>query len=345
MGQIPFGQRLKAFISTLILALIITAFIGVFDFMMIGPALRQIAARSYPTTTGNIVSSEIETSTDSDGSSHRPRITFSYEVNGQMYESSTWRYGDLGLSDSTYAREIIDTYPSEKQVTVHYNPVRPRDAVLSTEIDGTDRFAVLFLSIFNFLTLGAWCLCLFWLRLLVFNPPAGGLRLIQRGAAIHVRMPRIGPVLAAAMGFGGVCFVSVFIAGFLMHMAPPVWFIYSVWVVALLAAIGTYLWRSLALAGGGADLIVDATNRVLSLPPIAGRKERAEVAFDAVRSIEIKSQIEHSSEGSSRTWAPMLIVRDGGSTRREKAADFYSEPRARGFAQWLRQQIGHAGPS
>jgi hypothetical protein len=99
---------------------------------------RQQADNSltWPSVIGSVVSSAVETrrSTDSDGhtsTSHYPRITYEYDVQGHRYRSDRFAFGGL-VSSGGYAgaQAVVDRYVPGNQIRVYYNPQQPSEAVL-----------------------------------------------------------------------------------------------------------------------------------------------------------------------------------------------------------------------
>lgn len=343
MPNTPLNQRLKTLLGALLTAIIATGVIGPFDYFFLGSIVGQLRTQSYPTTTGTILHSSVETTADSEGgNSHRPEITFAYEIDGKNFESSAWRHGNLGLSDPSYAEEIVARYSPGSEVIVHYNPNQPDDAVLSTELDSSDAFLMLFMTVPNLLIAGAWGLFCYWLRVFITDPPAGGVKIIERRDEIRARLPRLLPIVAFAGGVIGVPFVSVFIAGFALHMAPSFEFVYGVWIVAPVAGAAAFAWQAFALSRGEADLIINRRHRTLSLPPVGDRSHRLDLPLDHVRAVRVRGELSASGESTQRYFAAHLTVAsaDGAGSRDELAARFTTRTRADGFSEWLRGQVG-----
>ncbi|MDY7109627.1 MAG: DUF3592 domain-containing protein [Planctomycetota bacterium] len=320
---------------------------GVFDGFIAHTIYRQSRAESFPTTTGLVSGAEItsETSTDSDGHSsttYRAEISFRYDVDGRTYASDTYRYGAMGSSDRSYAESVAQRYPVDSEVTVHYNPRDPSDAVLETGVGGMEMFLILFLTPFNLV--GLWLLAMVGgsIRRRMTRPPAGGVPLVQRGGITHARLPRFSPLTTAGATALGLSFISIFIVGFGTGMDPPPWVIWTVWGVVLIPAIVVYFWRTFLVGSGAKDLVIDEDSRTLSLPQTFGRKVDIIVPFDAVTELDVEEIIHRSSKGgTSYTYAPRLIRTDEeGATHREKLADWHDQQRADGFIAWLKDRLG-----
>jgi len=97
------------------------------------------AAQAWPTTTGVVLDSFVETATSYDSTSNAettsftPRVTYEYEVNGQRYRSDRLKTSDgffrAGLLPGS-AEAVVARYPAGAQVFVYYNPANPHEAVL-----------------------------------------------------------------------------------------------------------------------------------------------------------------------------------------------------------------------
>lgn len=98
-----------------------------------------IASLSWPSVTGTITNSSIETRLNDDRAKHHlPIIVFIYQVEGAEYRSSrikTWRILDGKQSGSTPSSKTnaeyhVKKYPKGKQVDVYYSLNNPEKAVL-----------------------------------------------------------------------------------------------------------------------------------------------------------------------------------------------------------------------
>lgn len=82
----------------------------------------------WPSTMGSVVMSTIERRSSNDGDTDYPVVQYSYQVNGQAYQSTKRAPGpEVG---GTGARGVVARYPAGAQVMVFYNPQNPSDAVL-----------------------------------------------------------------------------------------------------------------------------------------------------------------------------------------------------------------------
>jgi hypothetical protein len=89
------------------------------------------ASESWPTTEGQVISSEVDHSSDAEGGdSYQPQISYRYEVDDQTYEADRIRFGQNSYSSSRQAEAEANRYPVGRQVEVFYEPGRPENAVL-----------------------------------------------------------------------------------------------------------------------------------------------------------------------------------------------------------------------
>jgi hypothetical protein len=174
----------------------------------------QVAAATFTTAPGMVVSSKIDTSSDSESTTVRPAIKYTFVVNDKEYVSNQYSYGDFGSSDARYARTAVNSCPPGKAVTVYYDPANPSDSVLSFEASTATNFMLMFLQPFvavGLVMIGK----TIWVpighaRLQHFlradcRPPWripqwGVLRPCPGGACIQQRASRVGTALAWGIG-------------------------------------------------------------------------------------------------------------------------------------------------
>lgn len=121
--------------------LISLPFILVGAFMAVDAMMRLHWARAstgWPVTTGEITLNELTETTAMDGSgTFRLRVQFSYEVEGEPYEASTYTFGPQSTANGGRAKALQESYSRTPTVPVYYNPKRPSQAVLQPgEDDG-----------------------------------------------------------------------------------------------------------------------------------------------------------------------------------------------------------------
>ncbi len=107
------------------------------------------ASLDWPTVSGTVLSSQVDEDYDSeDGYTYYPRVTYQYNVDGQVYESDRVFFGaDNTPEEDAYA--IVAQFPAGSMVTVYYNPDKPKQSVLMPG----DEYAPGFLIIFGVISL------------------------------------------------------------------------------------------------------------------------------------------------------------------------------------------------
>ena len=108
-----------------VLVILNVVFLGIIYFMR----RRMAVVSQWPSTMGTVIMSTIEWRSSSDsGSTAYPVVRYSYQVNGQPYQSYKLAPGpEVG---GTGAQKVVAKYPSGAQVLVFYNPQNPSEAVL-----------------------------------------------------------------------------------------------------------------------------------------------------------------------------------------------------------------------
>jgi hypothetical protein len=138
--------------------------------------LRKITAcRRWPTVTGKVMRTSIESITVDDdseaGRSHRePRETtytgatvrYAFSVAGHDYQSTRRHVGRPILFGGTRtAARVLAKYPPNSQVMVHYNPANPAEAVLEPTNLGNVYLALTGVVMFG--GIGLLMMCSLWL--------------------------------------------------------------------------------------------------------------------------------------------------------------------------------------
>jgi Protein of unknown function (DUF3592) len=86
----------------------------------------QRGSKRWLQTTGEMLESNVEE--DSDG--WRPRVRYSYVVQGKRYANERLYFHLSNSSTERAATKHLSPYPVGKTVPVYYNPRHPEDAVL-----------------------------------------------------------------------------------------------------------------------------------------------------------------------------------------------------------------------
>ncbi len=110
-------------------------FNGVLLGIVIYTRRKAAQASNWPTTTGTVKVSTIETRSDSEGgTTEYPVVIYNYNVIGREYESRRVYPGPQW--GGTGARKVVARYPAGSQVQVFYNDQNPSEAMLENKAPG-----------------------------------------------------------------------------------------------------------------------------------------------------------------------------------------------------------------
>ncbi|OGV59747.1 MAG: hypothetical protein A2X45_16585 [Lentisphaerae bacterium GWF2_50_93] len=127
--------------------LFFTAFLliglGVFYAIGIVPARKMLEAEKWNKIPCRIISGDVASHSDSDGTTYSINILYAYEINGTPYKSN--RYSFMGGSSSGYdgKKKIVDSYPAGSSATCYVNPEDPSDTVLKRGFSAEMLFGLL----------------------------------------------------------------------------------------------------------------------------------------------------------------------------------------------------------
>ncbi|HOP98860.1 MAG TPA: DUF3592 domain-containing protein, partial [Verrucomicrobiota bacterium] len=104
--------------------------LGFFYVMFLRPVFKIVSARNWTKVPCTVVSSEVGSHHDSDGTTYSVSILYRYEIDGREYKAN--RYDFMGGSSSGRAgkEEIVRRHPPGHRTFCYVNPSDPTDAVL-----------------------------------------------------------------------------------------------------------------------------------------------------------------------------------------------------------------------
>lgn len=107
-------------------------------------ARRSTQAAAWPTAPATITNLEMQTKSDSDGSTYEVKVQYTYAVDGVPYEGSRLAFG-YGASSGPEAHQEIHRKLSEaKAVAVRYDPDNPSVSCLSFGLHRSIRITLAF---------------------------------------------------------------------------------------------------------------------------------------------------------------------------------------------------------
>jgi Protein of unknown function (DUF3592) len=126
--------------------------------------LRADSAADWPTTTGKIVSVQVEELEYGATTQWFPRVVYQYTVNGRTLVNTQLTAGQQPhWRNRTDAERFLERYVAREKVLVYYRPENAAQAILEPRRGGRTQ-PMLGLGI-ALVALGLWCLALYdWLR-------------------------------------------------------------------------------------------------------------------------------------------------------------------------------------
>jgi hypothetical protein len=121
--------------------------LGWFSYSVIGD-VKAILTKSWPSTNGTVINSEVKRGTSSKGSpKYSPEISYYYQIGAMTYRSN--RYSStIARGTSQWARQIVNKYPSGAKLTVYYNPKKQNDSVLDPGLQSDNYWMTLLSGFF-----------------------------------------------------------------------------------------------------------------------------------------------------------------------------------------------------
>jgi hypothetical protein len=100
--------------------------------------MKTAASRSWPSTTGTVVSAEVRStpvsrSAPADAVAYMPVFRYEFDVNGMRFTGDRQSFGRMSYATPQEAELHLDGFPQGKQVDVFYNPAKPEDCVIERE--------------------------------------------------------------------------------------------------------------------------------------------------------------------------------------------------------------------
>jgi hypothetical protein len=316
--------RRSSFGGLLFFTLFWCALTGVFVGFIAHSFWRSADAKlRYVPTTGTILSSQVTSSSDSDGTTYGFGVRYRYIVSGQTFESDRYAFGAGKSSDGhKRASELVRRHPVGSTFTVYYDPAKPQEAVVDLKVDPTMLFMLLFMQPFVLVgvgMLGAVVTFPFRRRSLnrflqkpadvPWQIPTWGT--LERGFGGFTLTPRrgvTGALIALLFGWGLASFISIFVVGFLFggfaHPRPGV----IGGAIGLAVSIGVLsAVFSVRSQKKRARLVIDPTAGLIKL---TSPLRQVELAFDEVAGWSLKQILNPRNvkqEGQS-AYVPLLSI-------------------------------------
>ena len=302
------------------------------DIFLAYSAVRQCLAYSYASADGTVVSTKIESSSDSEGgTTYTPQVHYTYSVNGRQFQADRISYLFVSSSHQA-AQNVVDRFPAGQALTVYYNPASPGDSVLVRGIDGMHLFVGLFILLANFMAIGAWyAFCSqvgpgkrvrHWLHF----------RVRDNGLKTNLTIYTLPPLLAFGIGSGTVAFFMIFVVGLGMSILPVFWLALAGWLVVL--AAGIFAW-----------FLAFRWARVLEFDRLSGRLELSQsgapriLSTAEVREVVVDESSTKDSEGNVKSrYSTCLVCPGNGPDAPEERIELCTWS-GQDLAEWVRAWV------
>ena len=134
------AQRLGGILFSLIFFLAGGAF---FYGMAVQPYLQSVAARTWVETPCRVVSSEVKSNHDGDGTTYRPEIHYVYRVQGREYHADRYQFLRFSSSGRADKAAVVARFPRGKHTVCYVNPKAPAEAVLDRNFASAGFFTLI----------------------------------------------------------------------------------------------------------------------------------------------------------------------------------------------------------
>jgi len=142
-----------SFFLTLFFGLFLAVGVAILGYGLHSMDLARRAA-SWPTAQGTITASDFVVDTDSDGTTYRAKVSYTYNALGRALTGDRIAFGYMASSGETFHREIHGALPVNATVAVRYDPSAPERAALSYGVNRSIKFLLMFGAVWTMFTLG-----------------------------------------------------------------------------------------------------------------------------------------------------------------------------------------------
>jgi hypothetical protein len=328
----------------LIFALCWCGIIGAFDGVLARQTLQQLdASRRFIPVPARVLTSEVESRSDSDGATYRPEVSFEYTVAGRAHQSDTVHYGLWASSDRAAAEAIADRFPAGSQTTAYYDPDEPTRAVLLRGAEHLPSFLVLFLTPFHCVAVGLWVMVVRREQGPYDEPALNQAIRADDGTVAQLRSAQAPAWLVFLAALGGGSFLSVFAIALTAGFDAPISL--SLGTLAGLIALAAVVTLR-AERRRPPPMVLDRAAQTIGRPGLL-RTDRfampeSPTRFRDIRAITIQSRSWGEVNDVTQYRHRVLAERSGNAEPLEVVVASGPAGFADPLASWLREQVGLA---
>lgn len=112
-------------------------------FVFVRPVTKSIASGGWPTVPCEIVRSEVDSHSDSDGTTYSIEIEFRYRYQDRVYTGGRYEFMDMNSSGRSGKQRVVSNYPVGSEAMCYVNPDDPQEAVLHRGLSNNMWFALI----------------------------------------------------------------------------------------------------------------------------------------------------------------------------------------------------------
>lgn len=254
-----------------------------FDGIAAWGLFKQFDSLTYNEVPGIVTKSETQVDHDSDGTSYRLMLEYSYEVDGIGYTNDRRQYG-FESSGRKDVERMAKEYIIEKSIVVYHNPADPEDSVLVRGVSAMDFFLPLFLLPFNLIMIGMFSFTVVAPVRRWFRKRPVTIKVWQRDVIWFAKVYSSLPVVAAGVTALAISFVSIFVVGLGQLLLPAWTLIIPAWCLVIVGSLVAY-----CKSGPAVRLEIDEFHQRLTVRS-RGQTDPEPTDFASIRSIHTRGK-------------------------------------------------------
>lgn len=292
-------------------------FIGLFSSIVILPidvmiayfSTKQLRSVHYSATSGILTKSEVTIENRDDSTTYHPRIKYEYEIDGQLYFGTRYRYINNSVSDAAAAEDLKKKLAIGSRVVVYYDPIAKDDAILAPGFTEREGFALLCLIPFNAFLVPIWVAIARRYRMWGRKQEAGGLPVLRLGDEVRVRFARYSPYFYGAIAVSCGAF-AIGLPGSALGSEMPTNLLMHIGLLLMILAIGGYvvLAQREKQESGTYDLIINKIAGHIQLPKSASSLELFRIPLATVSAVRIEEHEYQYSEADAKYKNMILFI-------------------------------------
>lgn len=303
-----------------------------FDGCAVWLLVKNVAAQSYPSVTGEITASEPSAT---DGSA-RWTVQFRYSVGGQEFTGDRRTFADGSFSNRRRDEpSLAERFVVGSPVKVFYNSNDPSDSALERTLSGLPLLMGLFVVPFNAVMLGGWN----WVRRRILRLQAVPIR--RDGTRWLVMTTNGQPLVVMLIVAGGISLAATFVI-VLCGWEENLFGLTATWCVLIGISVGSY-WHTRSLVRRERPVLIldDATATVTW--PESNDTPAFSLPKGQLSAVEIADQPTNADElGLSPDFVVRLSFKNGDEQpERRTVLCTPNGIEANALAEWLEDWIVH----